>query len=324
MTEGLGNFTMVVDLNRQSLDRVIPGIVARAAQAVLPTTRAGTWPRRSTARRLTACVRGRRAVRLLRAHIDAMSERGLPGSSSRSTRPTPATSSSSGPTRCLRCGRPPIGYDDDEPRSASSPIWEATISALLLDTFAECDRRHRPARRSLFAYTIKGWGLPIAGDPLNHAKLLDPRRDRRVPRPARADRGRHRVGPLRPGDTSAGQSVRRGRQASINNPRPVPRPRPALAGPRCGPIVSEGSRCRPRTPSGGCSRAWPTSTASAERIVTTAPDVSISTNLGGWINKTGRVLARASVTTTAVRSACSGGRRQSVLGTSSSSSASAR
>ena len=24
----------------------------------------------------------------------------------------------------------------------------------------------------LFAYTIKGWGLPIAGDPLNHSKLL--------------------------------------------------------------------------------------------------------------------------------------------------------
>ena len=24
----------------------------------------------------------------------------------------------------------------------------------------------------MFAYTIKGWGLPIAGDPLNHSALL--------------------------------------------------------------------------------------------------------------------------------------------------------
>ena len=24
----------------------------------------------------------------------------------------------------------------------------------------------------VFAYTIKGWGLPIAGDPLNHAAML--------------------------------------------------------------------------------------------------------------------------------------------------------
>ena len=24
----------------------------------------------------------------------------------------------------------------------------------------------------VFAYTVKGWGLPIAGDPLNHSALL--------------------------------------------------------------------------------------------------------------------------------------------------------
>ena len=42
---------------------------------------------------------------------------------------------------------------------------------LLLKIFQSCDTEHyRPS--VVFAYTIKGWGLPIAGDPLNHAALL--------------------------------------------------------------------------------------------------------------------------------------------------------
>ena len=41
----------------------------------------------------------------------------------------------------------------------------------LLAAFAECDAdKDRPS--VLFAYTIKGWGLPIAGNPRNHSALL--------------------------------------------------------------------------------------------------------------------------------------------------------
>src|SRR5262249_20598526 len=41
----------------------------------------------------------------------------------------------------------------------------------LLDAFAACDvEKDRPS--VLFAYTIKGWGLPIAGNPRNHSALL--------------------------------------------------------------------------------------------------------------------------------------------------------
>ncbi len=51
----------------------------------------------------------------------------------------------------------------------------------------------------VFAYTIKGWGLPIAGNPRNHSALLtaeqiDALRDR-----AGLTRG-HRVGPAGPDD----------------------------------------------------------------------------------------------------------------------------
>ena len=42
---------------------------------------------------------------------------------------------------------------------------------LLLDSYRACDAvADRPS--VVFAYTVKGWGLPIAGDPLNHSMLL--------------------------------------------------------------------------------------------------------------------------------------------------------
>ena len=48
------------------------------------------------------------------------------------------------------------------------------------------------------------------------------------------------------------------------------------------------ARIRPRRPSAG---SWPISRASglplAERIVTTSPDVTVSTNLGGWVSRRG-------------------------------------
>src|SRR5207245_536031 len=41
----------------------------------------------------------------------------------------------------------------------------------LLDAFGACDAESgRPS--VVFAYTVKGWGLPIAGHPRNHSALL--------------------------------------------------------------------------------------------------------------------------------------------------------
>ena len=43
----------------------------------------------------------------------------------------------------------------------------------LADAFVACDKEgDRPS--VVFAYTIKGWGLPIAGNPRNHSALLTP------------------------------------------------------------------------------------------------------------------------------------------------------
>ncbi len=76
----------------------------------------------------------------------------------------------------------------------------------LLDSFAACDaEKDRPS--VVFVYTVKGWGLPIAGNPRNHSALLSAEQIDEMRDPARADPG-DRVGPVRPDDP--GRSVDRG------------------------------------------------------------------------------------------------------------------
>ena len=160
-------------------------------------------------------------------------------------------------------------------------------------------RRARPRRRPrrargrratttdrptvIFAYTIKGYGLEIAGRPQNHSALLDAATDRRLRARSGLD-ARDRVGRVRRRTRRRARCSREARRAA--------RPRPT--GPR-----RRRSRCRRR-----CRRATRPTTSTqaafgralldlsrvegvAERLVTVAPDVSTSTNLGGFINKTG-------------------------------------
>ena len=274
-TKGLANFTMVVDLNRQSLDRVIPDIAAVRLKRFF--AEAG-WhvAEAKYGSRLTAAFTEPDGD-ALEAHIDAMANEayqelfGLDGHNLRSK---------------LLAGADPAVHrfagsvDDTELKALVTDLGGHDLG-LLLDTFRSCDAEvDRPS--VVFAYTIKGWGLPLAGDPLNHAALLTP---------GQIDRFRSAVGldernewdRFDP-DSPAGRlcaSV----GGEINNPLPVPRPIPPV------PVAA-----RPPVTAGATStqEAFGRALASladvdgvGSRIVTTAPDVSISTNLGGWINKVG-------------------------------------
>ena len=66
----------------------------------------------------------------------------------------------------------------------------------------------------VFAYTVKGWGLPIAGNPRNHSALLSGEQIDALRASIGLDAG-DRVGPLRPGVTGrrAGAASRRERAA---------------------------------------------------------------------------------------------------------------
>ena len=83
--------------------------------------------------------------------------------------------------------------DDDGVDARCSADLGGHDLALILDALDEA-ARHRDGPSVIVAHTIKGWGLPMAGDPMNHTALLT----------TRPDRGAARVAWHRPGDEWAG------------------------------------------------------------------------------------------------------------------------
>ena len=136
----------------------------------------------------------------------------------------------------------------------------------------------------IFAYTIKGYGLPIAGHPLNHSAMLtgehvDALRGELGLAPktsgSRFPRVRPRPrcvppAPARPWATG-GRTRRRGAVACRRHRHAGP-VRGASTQEAFGRVLADLSRETGR---------W------ARALVTTAPDVAVSTNLGGWINRVG-------------------------------------
>lgn len=154
------------------------------------------------------------------------------------------------------------------------------------ETLADAFDGARDERPTLFiAYTIKGYGLPLAGHKDNHAGLMSP---------AQIDGLRERLG-IGQGEEWApwaglGGNARRAAEALVQA-APIARPR--------GDLVDEGvpvPRIDPPT-----DREQSTQAAFgkmlfelarsdhplADRIVTTSPDVTVSTNLGAWVNRRG-------------------------------------
>ncbi len=274
-TQGLGDFTMVIDLNRQSLDRVIPDIAAVRLQRFFAD--AG-WhvAEAKYGRRLTEAFE-RPGGDALRAHIDDMANEAyqhlfaLDGGDLR--------------RKFLVDADPAVqsiadGLDDHQLKVLVTDLGGHDLG-LLLDTFAECDAvTDRPS--VVFAYTIKGHGLPIAGDPMNHAAMLSPEQidDFRASVGLDADTEWDRFDPA----SGAGRLCR-SVGGEINNPAPVPRallPVPGTAR----SVVTNGSTSTQEA-FGRVLASLADVEGVGDRIVTTAPDVSISTNLGGFINKRG-------------------------------------
>ncbi|NNE12640.1 MAG: pyruvate dehydrogenase, partial [Ilumatobacter sp.] len=275
-TQGLGNFTMVVDLNRQSLDRVIPDIAAVRLERFFAD--AG-WhvAEAKYGGRLTAAFE-RPGGDALRAHIDAMPNEAyqrlfaLAGAELRD--------------KFLGGADPAVGdfvadLDDAALKHLVTDLGGHDLG-LLLDTFRECDDvADRPS--VLFAYTIKGWGLPMAGDPLNHAALLTPGQIDDFRAELGLDEGASEWDRFDP-DSPEGQLCRKV-GGDINNAPPVPRPvLPVPAAVRN--VVTSGMQSTQEA-FGRVLASLADVDEVGERVVTTAPDVSISTNLGGFINKRG-------------------------------------
>jgi pyruvate dehydrogenase E1 component len=274
-TQGLGNFTMVIDLNRQSLDRVIPDIAATRLKSFFAD--AGWHVAEAKYGRRLAAAFERPDGDALGAHIDSMPNEAyqeLFGLAPADVR-----------RKLLINADPAVqrfadNFSDDALKSLITDLGGHDLG-LLTDTFRSCDAE--PDRPSVvFAYTIKGYGLPMAGDPMNHAALLNPDQidEFRSAVGLDLDTEWDRFDP----DSNAGRLCR-SIGGDINNSPPPPRP--ALPIPAASRSISTNGLTSTQEAFGRVLASLADIPGVGERIVTTAPDVSISTNLGGFINKRG-------------------------------------
>ena len=261
MVAGLGEVMWVVDLNRQSLDRVVPDIAAGRLAAMFE---AAGW--HTVMVKYGPLLRNRPE---LRARIDAMPNEEY--------------------QRLMRAGatelrtRLEVPVDDlgDAELLATFRDLGGHDLAALLDGYRQADEvRDRPS--IVFAYTIKGWSLPTEGHPANHSALLNHEQYRAFA----AKLGENTEDPFAPLDPDSPEAHLCAATASRlkrGATRAVPAPKvPADLG-------------REHTGTASTQQAFGRffvdlvreAPEVAERVVTVSPDVGTSTNLGGWINKAG-------------------------------------
>jgi pyruvate dehydrogenase E1 component len=165
---------------------------------------------------------------------------------------------------------------DEEVQVAVADVGGHDLAAIL-GALDEADR-HRDRPCVIVADTIKGWGLPIAADPLNHGATLT-------------------TGQI--GDLAARLGIAPGQEWDAFPPgspeaeliRGLPPlflpPRPTEA-PEIPEQLEESYPARTSTQEAfGRALAALARLPVAERIVTLSADVAITTHLGGWINRKG-------------------------------------
>ncbi|WP_020494628.1 transketolase-like TK C-terminal-containing protein [Sciscionella marina] len=271
----LGETVWIVDLNRQSLDRVVPGI---AADKLAGMFAAAGW-------QVITCKYGQLLEELfarpggtaLRRRIDAMTnpeyQRLLRCPARELRRRLPGTGQDAARITELLAELP-----DDTLIEAMANLGGHDLGAL--DEAFDAIEDHRPT--VIFAYTVKGYGLATKGHPQNHSALLTEEQLGELA-------ARLGTEPDRPW-----QRFPEGSAARILCARTAERlQRPRTETQTAPPVPADIGR----TPSGttttqaalgrvllDLTREAP---ETAGRVVTVSPDVSSTTNLGGWVNKVG-------------------------------------
>ena len=272
--QGLGNVMWVIDTNRQSLDRVVPD---QKIKKLMESFNGAGWHvvEAKYGRRLQEAF-ARPEGEALRAHIDEMSNeeyQSLFAHQGAELRARFLAGADAAVKRVLD------EYTDEEVAPLVQNLGGHDLD-LLLDSYRACDAvADRPS--VVFAYTVKGWGLPIAGDPLNHSMLLSAQQidELRTSMGLTVDDEWDRFDPSTPEGRACAATG-----GELNNV-PVP-PRPQLPVPDNTGIPTSG-RVSTQETFGRILTRLADVAGVGERIVTCSPDVSVSTNLGGWINKVG-------------------------------------
>jgi pyruvate dehydrogenase E1 component len=273
----LGEVMWIVDLNRQSLDRIVPDIAAGRLAAMFEAAGWHVIPVKY-GRRLEE-VYARDGGEALRRRIDGMTnaeyQRLLRAPAGELRERIPGD----GPGRS-DVARVVEDLEDDELTAAVRDLGGHDLGRLL-DAFAEADAvTDRPS--VVFAYTIKAWRLATEGHPANHSALLTVDQWERLAHELGADPDDPwaRFEPGTPQARLCEEAAQRLR-------------RPEVALHELPAIPADVGRTHTGTAStqqafGRCfvdlSHEAPDVAA---RVVTVSPDVASSTNLGGWINRVG-------------------------------------
>jgi len=141
-----------------------------------------------------------------------------------------------------------------------------------------------PDPQCVIAYTVKGFGLPLAGHKDNHAGLLTPAQMQTFKTALGVADGAE----WEPFSTFAPNSAEPARQAIKAAPfmaRPVGRPAPLTVAVPPVPTPPGDSLSTQEAFGKIMLTIARQGGAFADAVVTTSPDVTVSTNLGGWVNK---------------------------------------
>ncbi|MGA9453380.1 MAG: 1-deoxy-D-xylulose-5-phosphate synthase N-terminal domain-containing protein [Verrucomicrobiia bacterium] len=274
----LKNVLWVVDLNRQSLDRVIPGIREHCWREMF---KANDWHvvEAKYGKQLQAAFQLPQGE-LLRECIDDLTNEAY----QRLLRLSPER---------LREWLPRMSHYPKEMSTLLDPWSNPELQELfrnlgghdfaeLRDAFAKADCR--PGPTVIFAYTLKGWRLPSVGHPQNHSLLLTAEQMEQLR--VKLEIPESEIWEGFPVESEAGKlcaQVRRrlkpspsGKDVTASLRIPT-----NLTGNYAGNLSTQQIFGRILT---SIARELP---ELSKRIVTVSPDVASSTNLGGWINAMG-------------------------------------
>ncbi|MGB1253686.1 MAG: 1-deoxy-D-xylulose-5-phosphate synthase N-terminal domain-containing protein [Candidatus Promineifilaceae bacterium] len=275
VTNNLQNVLLIVDLNRQSLDRVVPGIKAARLKEMFVSCGWQTLEAKF-GRRLQALF-DRPNGQLLQDRIDEMSNGEyqamlrLPGNELRK-----ALVNNNQVLGALLAEIP-----DGELAKVLGDLGGHDFEELLLRLQEADADTNRPT--VLFAYTIKGYSLAMAGHPLNHSMLLN--QDEIDTLRVELGIGQDEWAAFAAG--SAMDKLCRARQTAL-----YPQPKRAVSNNHTLTVpdnvaVNTRSAASTQQSFGRILLALSREKQLAKHIVTVSPDVSSSTNLSGWINKQG-------------------------------------
>ncbi len=271
------NLIWIVDLNRQSLDRVVPGIKAARLKGLFAhhgwTVLEAKYGRRLQA--LFALPGGD----LLRQCIDDMNNEEyqalirMAGNDARAHM-LKATPDAAAMQRVLA-----TVSDDDLPDVL------ANLGGHDIQELNDVLQQATPTRPTIiFAYTVKGWRLPIAGHPLNHASLLTSEQVATLQQQMGIAPGDEWAGFAF--DTAAAQVCAAAATRLYGMPKPPVQYCPPDAIPDRLDLPARGSSST-QDAFGRVLVRLADYPDLRRYLVTTAPDVATSTNLAGWINKVG-------------------------------------